>query len=824
MRKIAKIAVASAVYSFDRPFDYYIPEEYVHTLAVGDRVLVPFGKGNTRTEGFVLDISEVTGDAPQLKNIAFHYDDGISLSQEDISLALWLRSKYFCTFFDAANVLLPPAMWHNTVQVFSLNMPFESALSVTARSKIKRRIVEFAASQKSEVTALQIEKNLESPRIKEHLKQLCKDGVLLSSHKFEGKTREKTRHMVRLALPAEEARGEVGTGKLSQKRLDVIECLCQRGEVSEKELCYLTGVTSSLIRRLGGLGIVELFSAEIESFPQLKALIPDEMASPLVLTDKQKRVFNDLCGLYKEGTASCALLHGVTGSGKTAVYIELIRKVIASGKSTIFLVPEIALTPQMVRQFCAHFGEQVAVIHSGLTYSQRYSEYKRIKSGQALVVIGARSAVFAPCGNIGAIIIDEEHENTYKSENSPRYHARDVAKYRCVKHNALLVLGSATPSVESYYNAATGRYSLFTLEERYNNLPLPQAVISDMKKTLTEGDDSVIGPELQEATAEALDKKEQTILFINRRGNARMAVCPDCGHIPQCRNCSAPLTYHSANGRLMCHHCGFSEALADSCPECGGSRIRLVGAGTQKIEEQLAELFPKARVLRMDADTTSGRDSHEKTLSAFERGEADILIGTQMVSKGLDFPNVTLVGVVDADLALYSSSFLAAERTFSLISQVAGRAGRRQTRGKVIIQTFAPENPVIKYAAEQDYLGFYQYEIKVRELTQSPPFFDIFTFTLSGANENEVLKAALRLSAGLSSAFANEFADIAAPVLGPVPPPIARLNRKYRFVLSFKGRESRRTGELVYAVPSWFRRQPEGKYITLFADVNSRNI
>ncbi|MBQ1271485.1 MAG: primosomal protein N' [Clostridia bacterium] len=525
--------------------------------------------------------------------------------------------------------------------------------------------------------------------------------------------------------------------------------------------------------------------------------------------------------MIDSGGAGCALLHGVTGSGKTAVYVELIRKVVSQGKTAIMLVPEIALTPQMVRGFRRHFGSRVAVMHSTLTDQERYKEYMRVKMGRADIVIGTRSAVFAPLDNLGIIIIDEEHETTYKSESAPRYHAIEVAKYRCVKAGCPLLLGSATPSVESYYNAIEGRYSLYTLDERYNDAALPRTIIADMKESLKSGEDLSIGKTLRDELTMNLALGEQSILFINRRGNSKMAMCVDCGYVPECENCSVSLTYHSANGRLMCHHCGYSVPLMDKCPECGGGHIKLVGIGTQKIENEIAELYPQARVMRMDADTTEGRKSHEEILDAFGNKEADILLGTQMVAKGLDFLDVTLVGVIDADQALQSGSYLAGERSFSLISQVVGRAGRREKLGRAVIQSFSPSNPVIRAAAAQDYRAFFDYEIDVRQLVKAPPFYDIFTFFLSGEDEERVKQAADAIAKGLKSAFDGKYKEISSPVLGPAPAAIAKVNNKYRYTVVFKGKETKTSRALVSDILAWFASLAVSKGISVAADINT---
>ncbi|MBQ7625389.1 MAG: primosomal protein N', partial [Clostridia bacterium] len=509
----------------------------------------------------------------------------------------------------------------------------------------------------------------------------------------------------------------------------------------------------------------------------------------------------------------------VTGSGKTEIYIKIIKELIQKGKSAILLVPEIALTPQTVRRFYSYFGDEVAIIHSGLTPAQRYDEYKRMKNGDAHIAIGTRTAVFAPLKNIGVIIIDEEQEYTYKSENAPRYSADEVAKYRAVKHNCLVVLGSATPSVSTRYSAETGKLTLVRLDKRFNSVPLPITVISDMRGKIVEGEPSCIGNELAKEIRTNLENREKTILFLNRRGASNRVVCVDCGNTPVCKNCNVSLVFHSKSQRLLCHHCGYSVPAFSICPDCGSVHLKYEGVGTQKVEEELNSLFPEAKVIRMDADTVTGRTTHEKLLDEFGAGVADILLGTQMVAKGLDFENVTLVGVIDCDGFLTSGDYRAQERAFSLITQVIGRAGRRCKQGRAVIQTYSPNNPVIVCAANQDYDSFYESEIKTRQALNVPPFCDIFTFTVSGESEDYALRAALSLSAAVVKGFKNM--NIDKSVLGPIPSVLSKLNGKYRFNVSFRGKNDASTRAFIASVLSSFSSTSFSRRCTVTADVNN---
>lgn len=545
-----------------------------------------------------------------------------------------------------------------------------------------------------------------------------------------------------------------------------------------------------------------------------------ERAAPPVLNAEQQAAFEGLDALAAAERPAAALLYGVTGSGKTQVYLRLIYEALARGRTAMVLVPEIALTPQLLRIFASHFGDDIAVLHSSLRAGERYDEWKRVRSGQARVVIGTRSAVFAPLRNLGLLILDEEQESTYKSENVPKYHARDVAKYRCAQNDALLVLGSATPSVESMYHAKRGDYHLFTLRRRYNEQALPEVLIADMKKELRAGNGTSLSGPLRTGLAAAMEAGEQSILFLNRRGASRMVTCGECGEVPTCPRCSVHLTYHSANGRLMCHYCGHSEPLPDACPSCGGA-LNFLGYGTQKVEEELHAAFPGREILRMDTDTVSATQSHEKLLSRFEKERIPVLVGTQMVAKGLDFENVTLVGVISADLSLYVDDYRAGERTFSLLTQVVGRAGRGAKQGRAVIQTFTPENDVIRCAARQDYDSFYEQEIELRRMRLCPPFRELFVLTASGPLESAVLRTCMRLRRSLEGWLAQPpFRDWELTVLGPAPASVAKINDRYRYRLTLAAQNTKEIRAMVAHLVRCAQTDKENKGVSVSADVN----
>ena len=588
------------------------------------------------------------------------------------------------------------------------------------------------------------------------------------------RVQDKTVEMARLSLPAEDTADAADRiRRRSPRQADILDLLCSFEALPTRDLLLHSGASKTSLKALCDRELVTLYRREVFRRPEDA---PEVLSALPVLNEEQEKAFAGISDLAEEGRAGCALLQGVTGSGKTSVYIHLIRRQLDRGKSAILLVPEIALTPQMLRTFSGHFGDEVAVLHSSLSMGERYDEWKRIKTGRAHLVIGTRSAVFAPVRDLGLLIIDEEQEETYRSENSPRYHARDVAKYLCAKAGCLLLLGSATPDLVSRYQAQLGRYAYFKLENRYNAQELPQVRIVDMKRELRAGNGGCISSFLAEELQKNLDAGEQSILFLNRRGTNKLISCGDCGFTYKCPRCSVSLTYHSVNRRLLCHYCGFSRRVDESCPECGG-RLKYVGAGTQLVVEELNSLFPDRQILRMDTDSVAPIGSHEELFERFRRENIPFLVGTQMVTKGLNFENVTLVGVLSADQSLYAGDYRAGERTFSLITQVVGRSGRGSKPGRAVIQTFTPENETILLAASQDYEAFFRSELSLRKLQNAPPFTDLLAVTLSGAEEDLVVQAGRFVRTRLESLIGLQNADF----LGPTPLNIVKVNNRYRY-------------------------------------------
>lgn len=626
------------------------------------------------------------------------------------------------------------------------------------------------------------------------------------------KVNDKTVEMARLSIPAEDA-AELAEVKRrrSAAQAEILDMLCSFEALPTKDLLNHCGATRTSLKSLCTSGCVELYRREVFRRPQLP---PDEMKPLPQLNDDQKKVFNDIDKLAHAGKASAALLQGVTGSGKTSIYIHLIASQLRKGRSAILLVPEIALTPQMLATFSSHFGDEIAVLHSSLSPGERYDEWKRLKNGKAHVAIGTRSAVFAPVPSPGIIIIDEEQEESYKSENSPRYNTRDVAKFRCAKADSLLLMGSATPDVVSRYNAEVGRYSYFRLDKRYNEMHLPQVRIVDMKRELRRGNNGNVSSFLCNELKANIERGEQSILFLNRRGTNKLISCSACGYTFKCPRCSVSLTYHGINKRLMCHYCGYSRPEASVCPECEGTLV-YVGTGTQSVVDELNGLFPDVEIMRLDTDSVAPVGSHQELFERFRKEKIPIMVGTQMVTKGLNFENVTLVGVISADQSLYSGSYKSAERTFSLITQVVGRSGRGGKPGRAVIQSYTPENETILQAAEQNYDEFYRSEINMRRLHDLPPYRDIFTVTASGHDEELVQSA---------SSYIRSFFDFKLRgrndclVFGPTPPQIVKINNRYRYRVNINCKNTKEFRNLISQIVVECSTDKRFKGVSVFAD------
>ena len=814
---IAEVAVAAAIYAIDKPYSYRIPDGML--LHPGMRVRLPFGNGNRRTEGVVLRIRE--GEEAGLKCIDAPLDDGPLLSERMLHLAAFMRERYFCTFYDAIRAILPAGLWYSQEETIRLAEPFpEDWANQTRRKpdaqKLLQTLLDLGGTAQEKALRELLPEELP---FADCIRYLTGKKLLKSDASLKRRVKDRVDQFVRLETSSQEAMDYARRrAKAAPLQYAVLELLCAMGSGCAKDICYFTGASMSTLRRLEKLGYLSFFTCEVLRRPKLR---PVERAVPLTLTQEQNEAFTGLSQQMGREEPGVALLHGVTGSGKTAVYIRLIEQCLLAGKQAILLVPEIALTPQLLGKMAAHFGDRVAVLHSSLGLAERYDEWKRVRTEKAQLVVGTRSAVFAPTPNLGLVIVDEEHEHTYKSENTPYYHAREVAIYRGAREGALVVLGSATPSVESMYRARQGIYTLFRLTQRFNGAALPQVVITDMKQEIRAGNGSAISRELLSRMRQGHEEGKKTILFLNRRGSSRMAVCVECGFVPQCPRCSVHLTYHGANRRRMCHYCGYSEPAEERCPDCGG-RMKCVGFGTQRVVQELEKQAPELTTLRMDADTISAANPHEVILSRFEKETISVLIGTQMVTKGLNFETVTLVGVLDADAALYVDHFRAAETAFSMMTQVIGRAGRFSLPGTAVIQTMTPENTVIRQAALQDYDGFYEKEIELRRIRHCPPFCDLITITFSGQLEQQVVESACTLRDAFAGALNTpDYRALSVRILGPAPAPVARVNNTYRYRLTLCGENSRPLRALTAYYLRQFAKDKRNKGVFAFADVNA---
>lgn len=811
MPLIAETAVSGTNYSFDMLFSYAVPEKMTGTAAEGCRVLVPFGKGNRRRIGVIMKITE--GSTDRLKSLVSLVDEEPVISRELLELAVYLREQTYCTYYDAVRTMLPPAMSVRTKETFSLARNGCHAEKISDEAEKLYSSLRLIPDSKTLNDVLEnfiIENGRRIPD------ELCDSGLLNSDNVFRQNVGDASVRMVRLS---DEYLSSPDSFDLTPKQKTVADFLSEYGASAVKEAAYMCGVTAAVVKRLTANGAAVEYDAELLRHVDDGA---DAKRSPdeIVLSDEQQKAHDAVLSALFERKAAAFLLHGVTGSGKTSVFEKLISDTVRLGRQAVLLIPEISLTPQILGRFRSLFGERVAVIHSGLSQGQRLDEYKRIKRGDADIVIGTRSAVFAPLDNIGIIIVDEEGERSYKSDSSPRYLVHNVARKRCAAHNSVLLLASATPSIESYYLAEKGVYRLLEMKSRYSTSPLPEVSIVDMNLERDNGNSTEFSQKLTDEINLNLQNGEQTILLLNRRGYHTMLMCCDCSQPVYCPNCSVPLTYHKKNDRLMCHYCGYASETVRNCPSCGSSRIRSMGFGTQRLEEELSMFFPDARILRMDADTTFSRYSYEKNFNDFREGRYDIMVGTQMIGKGLDFPNVTLVGVMSVDKALFAGDFRSYERTFSLITQVVGRSGRGDKKGRAVLQTFMPEHYIMNLAAQQDYNDFYKEEIAIRRAMVFPPVCDMAVLGFSGIDEN-----AVRLGTDSVIMLMKELLNALQPktpvrVLGPVKCSYGRINGKFRYRIIIKCKNNAEMRGFISSLLTRSASLKEMKGISVYADMN----
>ncbi len=807
----ALVAVEGIIYHFDAPYSYKIPFELESMAKPGCRVMVPFGNGNKKRQGLILSVKPLfeAENNVKLKSISSVLDENPLFNEEMLSLVTWLKENTFCTLFEAAKAMLPSGIGLNYVVSYIAKDVDSSVLEKLNADE--KQVFEYLKNKGQYIKKEKILTDLGFGSDADILTILEKKGFILTNIDAKRKTGDLTVKNVRLAMSEEDV-AELSK-KLTAKQKSVANLLLDIGGASVKEVCYFSGVTPAVVSALEKKGIVELFDSEIYRKPRYE--VKKTKADSPVLTKVQQKAYEELLSKYKEDKPAAYLLYGVTGSGKTQVFLKLIEDVINDNKGVIVMVPEIALTPQTLNIFYSHFGDKVAVFHSALSAGERIDEWKRVKNGDAKIAIGTRSAVFAPFDNLGLIVMDEEQEHTYKSEMSPRYHARDVAKFRCAQNNALLVLASATPSVETYTNALNGRYGFVKLHERYGSAVLPQVKTIDISDTK-----GPISNELYSAIEECLSNKQQAILLMNRRGFNTFAVCGACKSVISCPNCSISLTYHNANNRLMCHYCGHSQPYTDTCPQCNEKAVSYAGYGTQRIEDELENIFPNARILRMDADTTMARYSYQDKLTAFANGEYDILLGTQMVAKGLDFPNVTLVGIISIDHQLYNDDFRSSEKAFDLLTQVIGRSGRGNYKGTAYIQTIVPDNDIIELSAAQDYESFYNIESIIRKSMVYPPFCDICSLCFSSEQYNKSYKSAINFFEMLKNAVSGEYNDVKINILGPIQPRVSKIRNKYRNIITIKCKNNMRFRQMMSELIKEYMKNVKLNGANITVDIN----
>ena len=802
---IARVVVDKTVYQIDKPYDYSVPFSLRKDAVPGCRVLIPFGK--TTRQGLILSVGDSSDCSKALiKPIISVLDNEPILTDERLRLAEWLKLITFCTYFDAVRVLLPAGI------SLKMKILYNAAENAESQDRDEMQILQLLQELNDFCERDKLLKLVGMRSDCDILEKMRKKSLLIRSDKAERKVGDLRIKSVRLSE-------KQTTKKLTEKQSKVVSFLKTAGEADVKELCYFTGVTSAVVTTLQKYGVVEFFDRQVYRSP----LKPQKAVNAdIELTDEQAKVYKGLVATYKKGY-SVNLLYGVTGSGKTQVFLKMADMVVAKGRGVIVMVPEIALTPQTISVFNRRYGNRVAVFHSAMSQGQRTDEWQRVKRGEALVAIGTRSAVFAPFDNLGLIIIDEEQEHTYKSEQSPKFHARDVAKFRCNYHNSMLILASATPSIESFFYAKSGRYNLWTLKNRYGTAKLPDVTTVDMREQFFHGNRSFLSDPLKEMLSDTLNRGNQAILLMNRRGYNTFVSCAGCGDVITCPNCSISLNYHAANGRMMCHYCGYSEPYVTVCKKCGGTHMKYLGVGTQRVEEELRALYPEASVLRMDADSTMTKNSYEEKLSAFSREDYNIMLGTQMVAKGLNFPKVTLVGVLNADQSMYSSDFRSFERTFSLLTQVVGRSGRGTLGGSAVIQTVHPNDNTILLASKQDYDSFYDTEIATRKLMIYPPFCEIAVLSVYSFKRTDAENGAKEIFNLLVKGVQEAFSDVKLNILGPSVAAIPKINNKYRYRLMVKFKSFSRFRALLQASLSEYYQSEFNKTTTVSVDINPEN-
>ena len=819
--------------SVDQVFTYSVPPQLNAVLQPGVRVLAPFRR--TRQEGVVVERLDETDLAPNLiKNISECLDETPMFSPDMLTLTKWMADYYVCSWGVSLYCAVPAAVRSQKKEQVRLLPEFSGSLG-----KVQKKLVTLLEAE-GELSLNQLARRtgLSTQNVRSRIRRLREKGVVETNviHKPKATTQETT--VAQLALPTADIEAEIVqlTSDMDEseasppqrpvnrrhaadtKRAEILQLLLDEGApLATADLMKRVNASASLLRPLERRGVIQITRAQTVRNPlSSESVAPTQ---PLRLNPAQSTAFAEIQRALASHTVGGVsnpdafnrtkhpltfLLHGVTGSGKTEVYMQAMADVLENGKSVIVLVPEISLTPQTASRFVGRFGDRVALLHSRLSDGERYDQWHRIQKGEADIVIGPRSAIFAPVPKLGMLIIDEEHSDSYKSDTAPRYHAREVAQKRSELANCLVLLGSATPSLESFHRTRNGSYRLLNLPDRVFDRKMPDVHIVDMRNELKKGNRTIFSELLRSSIEERLVRREQIILFLNRRGHSTYVFCRTCGYVERCDNCSISLTYHRETQQLVCHHCGSKRPTQQACPQCSSDAIRFFGAGTEAVEQEVHKWYPKARVKRFDADSTARKNAHQQILEEFEQQKIDILIGTQMVSKGLDFPNVTLVGVIAADTALNLPDFRASEQTFSLLTQVAGRSGRADLEGVVVIQTYMPEHYSIEAAQKHDYLDFYAQEIVARGALRYPPFAHVATLLLRGKDEQAVIEASHVARDQLEIWQTDQEHALQAPkveetsveILGPAPAPLSKIEGKFRWHLLLRSTDPKKIGQL----------------------------
>ena len=836
MSEYAGLHILKNPYHIDNTYDYFVPPDLRESLCEGDFVAVPFGSSNKREIALVISLKDCPdSDLINCKPILSICDKRLSLSQEILKLCLFMKEQTLCSIGDAVKAVMPSAALTDPHEIIKVSDEYTVKKIPKGIVSEPARFIADMIKKKGKTTMYELESKY-SKAADFLFEELFEKKIIYKDYEIHD-PHVKYESYYSLAISKEEAKLIVDRIDKSYKirsiaQFNVIKhflSLDDDAEASREELSEKYCANYSHFKNLTEKGILNREVRELDrGILHITPALNEQSADPIRLNDEQLAAFNTLRDLSDSETPKAALLYGITGSGKTSVMLKTIDHIIYKGKQAIVLLPEISLTPQTLGIFCSRYGKRVAIIHSGLSAGERLDTFRRIKSGGADIVIGTRSAVFAPLPRLGLIVIDEEQEHTYKSDQNPKYHARDVARFRCAHCNALMLLASATPSFESYYKAQEGKYTLIKLTHRYGKAQLPRVSIVDMRKTASGGMNSPLGNLLCERLVENIHKGEQSILFLNRRGYNNFISCQSCGSAISCPTCSVSMTYHTYGrayntGELRCHWCGKRMHLPMVCPTCGSEHLTKMGYGTQRVEQELASLLPLSRVIRMDTDTTTTKNAYEKMLGQFRAREADVLLGTQMVTKGHDFPAVTLVGVLSADASLYLDDFRASERTFAMLTQVIGRAGRSDREGEAIIQTSNPNHECIKLACEQNYEEFYNREIRLRKELCFPPFCDIAVLSLSSTLEKELHKVSSVLTEQIAELSKKSFSDIPLVIFGPFEAPVYKVENKYRLRTVIKCRLNKRSREFFSALIKNFARL-NNKAVNVSVDFNPSNI